>query len=236
HLDNETITINDPACGSGIFLCEAIRSLQRRKYGGRVVVVGRDISPDAAQMAKFSLACAALDWPGNRIEWSVDAGDFFVGHRKERFDIIVMNPPFLQWEALTTEQRAFVRDTLQEKYAGRPDLSVAFVQQSLKRLAPGGTLATLLPRGVLDSQRGRKWRESLLADNDVRLIGTFGEHGLFRHAMVSISAAVFERKKSDAPAILIWADERPHSAEGALRALRRRGTGSQLDSDRSSSW
>ncbi len=161
HLNRDVIRINDPACGSGIFLCEAIRVLQRRKYAGKVVLFGHDISFPAVQMARFSIACALLDWPGHQVDWKVEAADFFDALiTKHRFDVILMNPPFLSWEALTSEQREFVRDVLEDKYAGRPDLSTAFIQESLTHLSPGGTLATLLPRGVLDSQRGRRWREA----------------------------------------------------------------------------
>ena len=63
HLKRDVIRINDPACGSGIFLCEAIRVLQRKQYKGRVELSGRDVSESAVQMARFSVACALLDWP-----------------------------------------------------------------------------------------------------------------------------------------------------------------------------
>jgi adenine-specific DNA-methyltransferase len=237
HLKRDSISINDPACGSGIFLCEAIRVLQRRKYAGKVELIGRDVSSSAVQMARFSIACALLDWPDHQVKWSVDSGDFFEALKSnKRFTVVLMNPPFISWDALTNEQRGFVRDILGSAFAGKPDLSTAFIQESLKRLTAEGTLATLIPRGVLDSQRGRKWRDALLSKNDVRLLGTFGEHGLFRHAMVSIAAAVFERKRTDAAAVMVWADERPNSAESALRALRRRlFAGNQIE-DRSANW
>ena len=237
HLHRDEIRICDPACGSGIFLCEAIRVLQRRRYTGKVIMSGRDVSLDAVQMAHFSIACALLDWPSHRVEWQVEAGSFFEAHvSKRQFNVILMNPPFLSWEALSTEQREFVRDILGSTFAGRPDLSTAFIQESLGNLSPEGTLATLIPRGVLDSQRGHKWREAILSRNDVRLIGTFGEHGLFRHAMVSIGAAVFERKRTDGSTVFIWADERTNSAEAALRALRRRFSTDNSIEERSQNW
>lgn len=237
HLKRDVISISDPACGSGIFLCEAIRVLQRKQYRGTVELIGRDVSPHAVQMARFSIACALLDWPGHQVKWGVESGDFFGALvTRRRYNVVLMNPPFISWDALTMKQREFVRGILGPSIAGKPDLSTAFIQESLNRLAPEGTLATLIPRGVLDSKRGRKWRETILSKNDVRLLGTFGEHGLFRYAMVSIGAAVFERKHTDAAAVMVWADERPNSAEGALRALRRRLTAGRLIEDRSANW
>jgi hypothetical protein len=237
HLKRDVIRLNDPACGSGIFLCEAIRVLQRKQYSGKVLLTGRDVSQAAVQMARFSIACALLDWPEHKVKWSIESGNFFDPETtNRRFNVVVMNPPFISWDALTTEQREVVREILGSSFAGKPDLSTAFIQGSLSQLAADGTLATLIPRGVLDSQRGRKWREDILAKNNVRLLGTFGEHGLFRYAMVSVAAAVFERKRSDAAAVMIWADERPSSAEGALRALRRRFSSSNTIEDRSPNW
>jgi adenine-specific DNA-methyltransferase len=236
HLGCDSIKINDPACGSGIFLCEAIRALQRRKYTGKVTLTGCDISSHAVQMAKFSIACALLDWPGHRVKWSLQFGDFFeTQDASARYDVVLMNPPFMSWESLSSKQRDFVKTTLGRSFAGRPDLSTAFVQGCLDQLAAQGTLATLVPRGVLDSQRGAKWRETILDNSDVRLIGTFGEHGLFRHAMVSIGAIIFERNRTGSPTIMVWADERSNSAESALRALRRRVTKNFIE-DRTSSW
>jgi adenine-specific DNA-methyltransferase len=237
YLNQDAIRISDPACGSGIFLCEAIRALQRRKYAGKITLVGYDISPDAVQMAHFSIACALLDWSDNQVDWNVEASDFFrTARRKKKFDVVLMNPPFLSWDALTVDQKDFVRNILGSTFAGKPDLSTAFVQAYLGHLAPAGTLATLIPRGVLDSQRGGKWRDEILSRNDVRLIGTFGEHGLFRHAMVSIAAVVFQRQRTNSSTVMIWADERPNSAEGALRALRRQGSKGLLVDDRSNNW
>ena len=196
HLRRDTISINDPACGSGIFLCEAIRTLQRRGYAGKITLVGSDISPQAVQMAKFSIACALMDWPGNKVQWNVESSDFFdalITNRK--FLVVLMNPPFLSWDALTEEQRKFVRGVLGSSFAGKPDLSTAFIQESLGHLAPGGTLATLIPRGVIDSKRGSKWRNDILLHNEVKthrdvrrtrpVSPCYGEH---RRRRVSASA------------------------------------------------
>jgi adenine-specific DNA-methyltransferase len=242
HLNQESISIQDPACGSGIFLCESIRVLQRRRFAGAIHLVGRDISAPAVQMARYSIACALLDWPGHKVHWNVTSGNFFEDQAAtSSCDVILMNPPFLSWQALSPSQKGFVRSTLGASFAGRPDLSTAFIEKCLGMLLPGGTLATLLPRGVLDSQQGAKWRERILKENDVRLIGTFGDHGLFRHAMVSIGATVIEKRPANVPTgeratLMIWADERANSAEGALRTLRRLSSTSNSVEDRSSSW
>ena len=104
-----------------------------------------------------------VERPRHRVRWSVESGDFFGAPiTNRRFNVVLMNPPFLSWDALTTEQRVFVRDILGTSFAGKPDLSTAFV--------------------------------------------------------------------------MVWADERPNSAEGALRTLRRQLSAGNLNGDRSTNW
>ena len=55
HLHKSRIKIVDPACGSGIFLCEVLRALERRGYQGEVELIGFDVSASAIVMANFAL-------------------------------------------------------------------------------------------------------------------------------------------------------------------------------------
>src|SRR6478672_4114048 len=45
----------DPACGSGIFLCEVLRALERHNYQGHVDLIGLDVSATAIAMERFAL-------------------------------------------------------------------------------------------------------------------------------------------------------------------------------------
>lgn len=237
QLGRGVIRINDPACGSGIFLCEAIRVLQRNGYKGKVYLSGRDISPHAVQMARFSVACALLDWADHQVQWLIGQGSFAdVRDEQGEFDVIVMNPPFQSWEQLDSRRKDLVRSILGSSFGGKPDLSTAFIHYSLSKLSAGGTLASLVPRGVLDSERGKRWRDAILANNDVRLLGSFGEHALFRHAMVSIGAMILEHRRGDGTAVMVWADQRTNSADSALRALRRQRLSSNLREERTANW
>lgn len=55
-----TITVFDPACGSGELLRECLRILKLRGYNGRVRIVGFDSSASSVAMARFALASEAL--------------------------------------------------------------------------------------------------------------------------------------------------------------------------------
>ena len=92
NLDSrETLTVCDPACGSGVFLHEVLRALRRRSFAGKLILVGYDISPIAVSMAKFVLNCAAIDWkPFGGLTISIEARDSLEG-RIEEADLFVMN-------------------------------------------------------------------------------------------------------------------------------------------------
>jgi adenine-specific DNA-methyltransferase len=222
HLHRPEVVIRDPACGSGLFLSEAIRALQRADYRGRVSVSGIDVSPTAARLARFCLASARLDWPEGDVTWEVSVGDYLEATPDRAADVTLMNPPFVAWEAMPAPMKEEVQLALGDSFAGRPDLSMAFITKALREAAPLGTMATLLPRGILDSKYGQRWRSSLLEEAELQLVAVLGEHNLFRHAVVSVGAALFRKttEPSDEPIVKLWADQRPQSADRALRALR----------------
>lgn len=221
HLDRDAISILDPACGSGIFLCEALRSLQRVGFSGRVKVIGLDIDPNAVAMARFSLACASLDWPGH-VEFDIRCGDFLQTDISVTPDVVVMNPPFKKWELMNALEREALASELGKLHQGRPDLSMGFITKVLRLLSDGGTLGTLLPLGVLSSQSALKWRNDLAKHTKLKFISSLGDHALFANAIVSVTALVAERGQATDKqrTTLLWSSERPRAASEALRKFR----------------
>lgn len=192
----ERLTILDPTCGSGSFLHEALRTLRRNGFRGRLTLVGRDTSQPAVSMARFVLNIARADWsPAGGCEIDVQQGDS-LAVALPRADVVLMNPPFVAWSALTTEQRRQMQDILGPRLQGRGDLSMAFVARVLEYLTPGGVLGTLLPGSLLTLQAAEKWRKHLLDRADLRLIASLGDYGLFSYAQVHVAAAVLVRPQS----------------------------------------
>ncbi|MDE2781320.1 MAG: N-6 DNA methylase [Gemmatimonadota bacterium] len=194
--DRERLTILDPACGSGSFLHEALRTLRRSGFRGRLILVGRDTSRPAVSMARFVLDIASADWsPEGGCEIDIQQGDSLSATLPQA-DVVLMNPPFVAWFALTAEQRQQMQDILGPRLHGRGDLSMAFVARALEHLTPGGVLGTLLPGSLLTLQAAEKWRKHLLDQSDLRLIASLGDYGLFSHAQVHVAAAVLVRPRS----------------------------------------
>lgn len=224
--EREHLTILDPACGSGSFLYEAMRALRRDRFRGRLTLVGQDISRPAVSMARFVLQIAKADWSREaRCEINIREADSLAAGLPPA-DVVLMNPPFVAWPALTTKQRQQMRDILGLHLHGRSDLSMAFVSHALASLTNGGVLGTLLPSSLLTLQAAGAWRKHLLDQADMRLLASLGAYGLFSYAQVNVAAAVLMKPRSDydrqeSVAALV-ANNEPDATGDALRALRRR--------------
>lgn len=236
HLHKPAIKIVDPACGSGIFLCEVQRALERRAYEGGVELVGFDVSESAITMARFALHHGGFrDRPG--VSVTARVRDFLLLEEQLHADVILMNPPFLAMPEMDQPTRTRLQQILGDAFHYRPDLSMAFTSLAQHHLVPGGTLATLLPAGALSQAGGIKWRDSLLRRNEVELIAVLGDHGLFRDALVNVATLVL--RKTDEPRdvvpTMLWASQKRGSSSAALRRLRKWVAGNR-DLERTIDW
>lgn len=223
----EKLVVLDPACGSGAFLQEAIRALRRLDFAGEVVLVGRDISPAAIRMAEFSIHHAIADWaPVCNVHVDVQVADSLEAPLPTA-NVILMNPPFMAWSAMDDRQRAQVRKILGLRAQGRSDLSMAFVELATEIIAPGGAMGVLLPSSLLTTQSAEAWRTELTERLDPRLLASLGDYGLFAHALVQVTAAVFANPSSAdgrrQETLALVTNNTPDATGDALRSLRRIG-------------
>ncbi len=120
-LPNE-LTIADFACGSGVFLTEALRALERRGFQGRVRLIGRDNSPQAITMARVAVRIVQHDMSAMQIDLDISQIDALDAEWPTA-DVVLMNPPFRSWEQMTSSERAWVHEVTNEVVRGRTDLT-----------------------------------------------------------------------------------------------------------------
>ncbi|MBI2842415.1 MAG: N-6 DNA methylase, partial [Armatimonadetes bacterium] len=152
----------DPACGSGVFLIEVLRELQKRSYKGRVSLRGMDVSEVSCAMARFCIGRAKRDAEshGIRVDFTVEVGDALEkdwGHPT----VIVMNPPFVSWEVMRQADRFLVEEVLGKLASGRVDKAMAFIWKAAKALKEGAVIATVLPAALFETRAGESWRAAL---------------------------------------------------------------------------
>lgn len=218
-----TLTICDPACGSGAFLHEAIRGLRRLKFQGALKIIGNDVSAAAIAMAKFTLKLALRDWtPAGGASLDLHVRDSLASQQFPPADVVVMNPPFISAIAQSPTQKAQLRDVVGQRAASRGDYSMAFVAKALESLLDGGALGTLFPASLLTHQAATSWRERLAAKGDIRLLASIGDFGMFAHALVRVACAVIRKshERETEFAAVITAND-PIATGEALRELRK---------------
>jgi type I restriction-modification system DNA methylase subunit len=238
-LNRSYLRICDPACGSGVFLAEVLRALQRNGYRGRVELIGRDILDHAIEIAKFVVKCAANDFDSQLVSINIARANALEQSVAHDCDIVLMNPPFRSWEQSSAQDKENIRTALGPHFAGKPDLSLAFADMALKLLSNEGTLATLLPVGVLSADYAKRWRSYISNNAAISMIASLGDHYIFSFAVVNVAALVIRKQQSASArirkAMMMWASEDPRASAAALRGLRK-GKYAEESVDSSSTW
>jgi hypothetical protein len=158
--ERQIADVMDAACGTGSLLMEAVRSAPD------VRVLGQDLDPAAACIAQIRILLTAKNRSAVvRVGDSLRA-DAFPG---QRVDLVVSNPPFglHDW---ADDQLAF--DPRWE-YGGLPprtEPELAWVQDALAHLRPGGQAVLLMPPTAAWRSAGRRIRGELLRRGAVRAV------------------------------------------------------------------
>jgi predicted RNA methylase len=224
--NRNSLVLTDPACGSGAFLIEAIRSLRRAEFKGALTICGRDISEHAIAMARFAVNRSISDWTlSEPITVDLKVMDSLTAEAVPQSDIIVMNPPFGSWPSMEENQRDQVREILGNALHGRADLSMAFVLVALNSLRPGGAFGALFPASLLSLQSARGWRSAIAERAEVHFLASLGDYGLFEYALVQVGGIVATKGRPSSEVTTLWTKDGKATTGDALRALRQKTRG-----------
>lgn len=154
--DQISYSIYDPAMGSGSLLLTVQNEIPDGHKKGRVNFYGQELNTTTYNLARMNLMMHGVtydnmtlrnadtleqDWPDGLDKNGVDRPRFF--------DAVVANPPYsLKWDNNANK----MKDARFKDYgalAPKSKADYAFVLHALYHLAPKGTLAIVLPHGVL---------------------------------------------------------------------------------------
>lgn len=225
-LRPEQRTTIDMTCGWGSFLIAGwerlaqlrdMRGLQLRDY-----IRGNDKDELTARLAGLGLllSTSSDSWQINHedaLSW-----DWLREHQPE---IIVGNPPFSG-----SRNRLRTSDELMpEQIRKREELANTFVDLAVKRLAPNGFLAMVLPHSFLISEAGPQVRRSLLERCDITEIWQLPNE-VFPDAMLQ-PIVLFARKHAQPGRVAfpvrirnIQKDSKKNPRKDTLSAFKRDGT------------
>ena len=135
-------SVYDPTCGSGSLLLRVAKEVE--EVGA---FYGQEMTSTTYNLCRMNLIMHGVHYK----KFDIKNEDTLErpGHLDERFDAVVANPPFsAKWNA----SDLFLSDDRFANYgklAPKTKADFAFVQHMLYQVADGGTVATILPHGVL---------------------------------------------------------------------------------------
>lgn len=224
--ERQTISICDPACGSGAFLYESLRVLRRIGFTGRLILLGQDISDAAISMARFVLGMALRDWtPEGGCELRLRIGDSLGTLGIPKADVIIMNPPFVSYGVQSKEQKEQLSEVFAGRVPARADYCMAFLLRAIESTVDGGVLGGLFPASLLSSKFSHSWRQRLVRAGRVLLLGSIGDFGLFTHAQVQVACIVLKKAdpaKGKRPTAAMITGNKARPTGEAFRWLRKR--------------
>ncbi|NFG01139.1 type I restriction-modification system subunit M [Clostridium sporogenes] len=134
-------SVYDPACGSGSLLLRVSKEANVRKF------YGQELTSTTYNLARMNMLLHDVSY--ERFDIRNDDTLENPQHIDMKFDAVVANPPYsAKWSA----DKKFLDDerfSVYGKLAPKSKADYAFVQHMIYQLNEGGTMAVVLPHGVL---------------------------------------------------------------------------------------
>jgi len=217
----QNFTIFDPACGSGEFLRETLRQLRLVGFAGRIRLIGWDISATACDMAKFLLLWEQKKDAGS-VQFEIAQRDSLEAQWPTETDLLLMNPPFVSYEQLTSGQQSAIRRVMGKLAHGRMEYSNAFIYKAIDSLRSHAVLGAIIPSSFYETSSAAQFRNWVKDRLDPWLLARLGSQVLFPDAIVDAGLLVGKVDGGEANELLaFWADHRAESTAEGLRYLRK---------------
>ena len=139
-------SVYDPTCGSGSLLLQVSREIKRK--GGEVTnYFGQEKNPSTYNLARMNMILHGIHYRS----FDIQQDDTLESpqHIDKRFEAVVANPPFSASWSANDGFKSDERFADYGKLAPKSKADFAFVQHMLHQLDDNGTMAVVLPHGVL---------------------------------------------------------------------------------------
>ena len=180
--------IADVGCGSGNFLCRAVRTT--------IALSGCDVSPLMLNIARANLLSQHLPLP------ALVEQDYLAASLPATIDAIVCNPPYTRHHhiapALKDKLQWFFKAQFHLTVSRQATLATYFLLKLIAEMPVGARAAIILPMQVLDARYGNTTKQILSRETRIDALIHFApEMNAFANVDVGASILLF-RKGSDA--------------------------------------
>lgn len=183
---NVNAKIIDPSCGSGAFLL-AIARYYKKTFGKSVSdcirenIYGSDILPYNIERCKLLLSLFALSESENISvsQMHLSCCDSLKYCWKDSFDVVVGNPPYVKFQDMDDDTRAFLASNYRTTQFGTFNLYFAFFELGLRILNPNGKLGYITPNNYFTSLSGESLRAFFRQERSVYKIVDFNATKVF---------------------------------------------------------
>jgi hypothetical protein len=173
---------------------------EQRKLEVDIKRLGKVSRIQEKRRAEIAVKLAELDKFAEEVETGDRALSFFNYHlhfrdvfeKKNGFDIVIGNPPYVRQEAIKEIKPALELEF--ECYAGTADIFIYFYERGFRLLREGGHLTYITSNKYFRSGYGKKLRKFLGEQSTVETLIDFGDASVFE-AIAYPSIVVFSKEK-----------------------------------------
>lgn len=193
----------DPSCGSGAFLIGLVDYYKsnHEKTVKEIVqknIYGSDILPYNIKRAKILLSILALE--NNEYleenDFNLYCQDSLKANWETKFEVIVGNPPYVKYQDLSDENRAYLLKNWSTIKKGTFNLYFAFFELGYQLLNETGKLGYITPNNYFTSLAGKNLRAFFLQNKCVHRIIDFSHKRVFDAQTYTAITFLGKEKKS----------------------------------------
>lgn len=193
--------------GQGVFL-------QALVDAGHTDLTGYDLDPENHRFVSKKF--------GDKVD--ARCGNYLDSPADERYELIIGNPPYVQWNNVAPEVREYLRtDPFWKQYVnGEWDLLYAFIIWSVEKLEDQGELILVVPYNWFNSTYAASLRKYLADHGHFELLAHFSEYKLFSDCAPNALIFKYRRGAKKSPYVKVAEFEpRTGKTEELLQTLRR---------------